>query len=79
MSLQWFGSLRAVLRESNLNSHFALASLRGVSDLYGLGPVEGLQGEITLLNSACFLSTVEHGRIIVEQRMEGPASLSMRG
>jgi acetolactate decarboxylase len=73
MSVQWFGSLRAVLRENQLTSHFSLASLQGGADLYGLGPIKGLRGEITLLRSACFLSTVEEGHIIVNQRLEGGA------
>ena len=73
MLVQWSGSLRAVLRENNVSSYFSLASLVGLPEVYGLGPVEGLRGELTLLNSVCFLSTVEEGRVVVRQGLEGGA------
>jgi alpha-acetolactate decarboxylase len=38
-----------------------------LSNLYAVGPPEGLRGEITILDSQPYVSTIEDGRIVVGQ------------
>jgi len=62
--VEWAGAQTEVLR-GNVTGHIALGSLSGLSDLYALGPLEGLRGEITLLNSIPYISTVTEAKGIV--------------
>lgn len=50
---------RQTLLEGDLSATIALDSLAGVLGLYAIGPVEGLQGEVTIRDGEASISTVE--------------------
>src|SRR5262245_30672009 len=53
----WYvGEQREIFRTGRAGASLALADLQGIPDLYALGPVEGLDGEITVFNSMAYVS-----------------------
>ena len=64
--VRWVGASRNVVR-GNLTPRISLESLMDLSHLYALGPPEGLRGEITILDSRPYVSTIEDGRVVVDQ------------
>ncbi len=64
--VRWAGAQRMVLG-GDIRGHVPLAPLAGQSHLYGLGPLEELKGEITILHSEPSISRVqEDKRVSVE-------------
>jgi acetolactate decarboxylase len=61
--VKWAGEQRDVL-SGDLAAHISLESLKGLPDLYALGPLEGLKGEVTILESTSFVSSVASGEKI---------------
>jgi acetolactate decarboxylase len=56
------GEMRNVMQKGNLDAHVDCGTLRGLRGLYALGPVEGLKGEITVLDGKPSVSTVRDGK-----------------
>ncbi len=62
------GSLRATMWDGQLSGLIAMDSL-AVPGMYGLGPLEYLQGEITLLDGHSFISYMENdSTVVVEEQ-----------
>lgn len=59
------GEMRTVMQKGNLDAHVDCATLRELKGLYALGPVEGLKGEITILDGKPSISTVKDGKPVV--------------
>lgn len=55
--VQWQGAQRDVLG-GDIRGHVDLEPLAPLSDLYGLGPLEKVSGEVTILNSEATIATV---------------------
>jgi len=68
------GDRRALLHRGDLSARIALDSLAGVTGLYAVGPVEGLQGEVTIYDGEPSISTVENGRVRVDSSFEHRAA-----
>jgi acetolactate decarboxylase len=62
------GALRHIMIEGDLSSHIKLDTLTK-QNLYGLGPVAGLKGEIIILNGKIYSSTKSSDQLI--HRNEG--------
>jgi acetolactate decarboxylase len=65
-SVQWIGEQRRMVQTGNDQGLIELASLKGISHLYALGPVEGRDGEITILDSEPLITTIREGQPRVE-------------
>ena len=59
------GEMRTVMQKGNLEAHMDCATLRELKGLYALGPVEGLKGEITILDGKPSITTVKDGKPVV--------------
>lgn len=55
------GDRRNIIHHGDLSAQVDLNSLAGVTNLYAIGPVTGLQGEITIYNGVPSISTVVDG------------------
>jgi acetolactate decarboxylase len=65
------GAMKNVMRKGELLANIDLDSLSNKSHLYGMGPVEFLTGEITVVNGRSFRSTVQfNGEMKVEETFE---------
>lgn len=64
------GSLRATMWEGQLTGLISMDSL-AVAGTFGLGPLEYLQGEITLMDGRSFISYMENdSTVVVEEQMQ---------
>ena len=59
------GEMRDVMMKGNLDAHFDLSTLRGTKGLYALGPVAGLQGEITVFDGKPSITTLRDGKPVI--------------
>ena len=57
--VEYVGSLRNTIKKGKLERSIHLSQLVSESNVYGLGPLEFLTGEIMLLNDSVYVSTVE--------------------
>jgi acetolactate decarboxylase len=57
------GASRNVMMGLNLSAHMRLDTLLFNESLFGLGPVDSLQGEITILKGIPYVSTIINGNI----------------
>src|SRR5690606_24226583 len=53
------GAMRITIREGNMAAHAALDTLLNKPHLVAIGPVEGLKGEITVLNSKPYITKIK--------------------
>ena len=60
--VKYAGQMRNVMMKGDLSAHFDLASLRGTKGLYAVGPVEGLKGEITVLDGKPSITSLRDGK-----------------
>ena len=67
-SVKISGAMRNVMRKGELFATIDLDSLADKSHLYGMGPVEYLTGELTVINGRSFKSTIlSNGEMKVEE------------
>jgi acetolactate decarboxylase len=65
------GAMKNVMRKGELFATIDIDTLSKETNLYGMGPVEYLKGEITVVNGRCFKSTVQpNGEMKVEETFE---------
>jgi acetolactate decarboxylase len=66
MEVRWQGAQRDVLA-GDIRGRVELEPLTDLQDLYGLGPLEGVKGEITILDSTTYIARVTgDNRVSVE-------------
>jgi acetolactate decarboxylase len=73
--VKWVGEMRKVMMLGEDQGVISLASLKTTEHLYALGPLEGLNGEITVFDSQAFIGTVRDGHPHVEQTFDVRAPL----
>lgn len=56
------GKAKNVMQGTDLSNHISLDTVL-VPGLYGLGPYDNLQGEITVYNGVPFVSSIENGKV----------------
>jgi acetolactate decarboxylase len=68
----WFiGTQRETLANGKIAAKLDLRALAGQPDVYGLGPIEQLRGEVTIINSHSTVATVAvDGKAQVEESFE---------
>ncbi|MFN3530190.1 MAG: acetolactate decarboxylase [Bacteroidia bacterium] len=67
------GEARKVMMGTDLSAHIALDSLLNKPNLYALGPMDDLQGELLVLNSRLWHSTAIHNQIELAEIREAKA------
>jgi acetolactate decarboxylase len=72
-SLWYLGSQRQTIMTGDRAAHLDLRTLKGRSHLYGIGPIEGLTGEVTIADSRPSLARVgvDHGVRVTESYEAG--------
>src|ERR1041385_851566 len=65
--VKWTGELHKVMMLGEDAGIIALDSLRDLPHLYAIGPVEGLNGEITVFDSEPVIGVVRDGKPVVER------------
>src|SRR5215813_13503459 len=76
----WFvGAQRETIANGMLSAILDLKTLAGESDLYGIGPIENLRGEVTIINSRSALATVGPERAVQVSESFDPVSHSSFG
>lgn len=60
--VKYAGAMRNVMLKGNLDAHFDCASLRKTKNVYALGPVAGLKGEVTILDGKPSIATIVDGK-----------------
>lgn len=67
------GEMRNVMRNGDLSARIDLFQMSKLKNLYALGPMEGLRGEITIWNSKPYLARIDHDKIVMSQNYQGKA------
>ena len=73
------GDRRQIIQRGNLTATIALDSLVNIPHLYAIGPVEGLQGEVTIYDGTPSIATVAEGAPHVEESMDHRAIFLVYG
>ena len=68
------GALKSVM-QGDLSVKFNLLELEGKENIYGLGTVEDLKGEIIIINSTPHISRVVENKILMDSTFKHNASL----
>jgi len=61
--VRWAGAQRDLL-SGDIRGHVDVSSLSTLPDLYALGPLEGVRGEVSIFQSRPSIARVEHGAVI---------------
>ena len=70
-----YGVLREIMRENKLNANIDLKDLANSDNLYALGAVEGLAGEILILNGNAYHSRVQNNDLTIKRGFDLQATL----
>jgi acetolactate decarboxylase len=71
--VRWSGALKNVMMKGDLKGTIDLRALTELPHVYAVGALEGLQGEVTVLNSAASIARVQDGKVVLSQVAEGKA------
>ena len=61
--VRWAGAQRDVLG-GDISGRVDLAELAVIPDLYGLGPLEGVRGEVTIVRGVPSIARIDHGVVV---------------
>lgn len=64
------GEMRAVMQKGDLSAAFDLRKLSKAKHVYALGPIEGLQGEITVWDSKPTIARISDGKIQISDKSD---------
>lgn len=62
--VRWIGAQRDVLG-GDIRGHVDLAALAGAGSVWGLGPLEGVRGEVSIFGGEPSIARVERGGVVV--------------
>ncbi len=71
--VRWSGELKNVMMKGDLRGTIDLKALSKLPHVYAVGALEGLQGEVTILNSIPSLARIRDGKVTVSQVAQGKA------
>ncbi len=75
-AVEHFGVLREIMMEQKLEANIDLEDLKYSENLYGLGALKDLSGELIILGGEVYQSTVnDSGNVEVVEKREGGATL----
>lgn len=71
-----YGALKLMMHQGDISSKFDMTKLQGKPNVYALGAIEKLKGEILIYNSEVLLSREgENGKVQIDRDLDGGASL----
>ena len=73
--VKWVGEMRRVMMMGEDKGIVSLDSVEALPHLYALGPVEGLNGEITVFNGEASVASIRGGKPVVEKTFQVRAPL----
>jgi acetolactate decarboxylase len=65
-SVKIIGKMSDVMRNGNLKSTIILDTISNKTNLYGLGPLDSLKGEVIILNGRIYKSFIQNSRGVVD-------------
>jgi acetolactate decarboxylase len=74
-TVEYKGALREIMHEGDISGRIDLKTLEKHPNLYALGSVEGLKGEIIILNGKSYISEVRNKKTYTVQAFDRKASL----
>lgn len=69
------GVLREIMREQKIDANADLKDYRGRANLYALGALEGLAGEVLILNGRPLNSMAQNGSLVFDKSFDQKATL----
>lgn len=66
----YFGELRKVMKSNDLSAHADLSDFAATANFYAIGALENLAGEITIINSEPYITTVHGEELDLHQNFE---------
>ena len=73
IDVRWAGALTNVMMKGDLKGTVDLRDLSKLRGVYAVGALEGLQGEVTILDSAASIARVRDGKVVISRVAEGKA------
>jgi acetolactate decarboxylase len=73
--VEYEGALKNIMHKGDLSAKADLAEFDDTEHLYGLGALENLKGEILILDGEAIISTVENGKLKIDNSFDYKASL----
>lgn len=70
-----YGTLRAVMHQQDVSGKVTLNLLGPLEDMVGVGAVEGLNGEITIVGGEVFVGTYDNNRFALDKSSNVEAAL----
>ncbi len=71
--VRWSGELRNVMMKGDLKGTVDLKALNKLPHVYAVGALEGLQGEVTILDNSARIARVRDGKVVVDHTAQGKA------
>ena len=71
--VEFVGAQNTIFKTGTASGSISISSLEGRASLYAVGPVKGLDGEITIINSEPYISRMRGTSYIVEHSWEEEA------
>lgn len=75
VEVRWSGELKNMMMKGDVSGTIDLAAIAKVPHMYAVGALEGLQGEVTLIDGAATLVSVRDGKQTISQTPQGKASV----
>lgn len=77
-TIEHYGVLREIMRENKLEANMALSSLKQIPHVYAIGALEGLEGEILIIDSKPVISKANKGLVSITQSFDYNATLLVK-
>ena len=74
-NVQYKGALKNMMKKGDISANADLRELAGMKNLYALGAVENLKGEILILNGTPYISTVVGDSLNIDTSFDSKATL----
>jgi acetolactate decarboxylase len=74
-NVRWYGELRGIMHRNDLNAHAQLTDFAQIPHLYALGAVEGLKGEVLVLDGQPLVSQVQGDSLVIREDFDLGATL----
>lgn len=74
-NVEYYGKLRDIMHKGDISAKADLKQLEGRENLYALGAVEDLKGEILIMDGRPFISSVQGGKLVTDGSFDHKAAL----
>ncbi len=71
--IQTIGSMREAMREGKIEGRTTIAPLAAKPHLYAIGPIDGLRGEITVVDGVVHIGSVKDGKAVAAVQKDAKA------